>query len=130
LAVEEAAQKSSTLLEKLSQILGEYVAVLANPPPRPVRGAILPPNSGLLFNDHEKLQNRAFKFMKIINNQIGAPSVPYTQQLENIDQLQKVQQDLKMLQNRINQLEEEKEKLEQDKKKIGFRSIWKQGFTF
>jgi len=50
--------------------------------------------------------------------QVGAPSVPYDQQLENIERLRTLQLDIQTFQNRIKQLEEEKERLEQDKKKL------------
>uniref|UniRef100_A0A6B2KY86 Protein phosphatase 1 regulatory subunit 21 N-terminal domain-containing protein n=1 Tax=Arcella intermedia TaxID=1963864 RepID=A0A6B2KY86_9EUKA len=117
--LEENTKATSLHFNKLLQNLGNYVSIISNPPPKPVRGALLPSQSGLLFNDHEKLQSKAEKFMTILNNQLTtSPSISYKEQLKNSEELQKLKQHLQLSQTASQALKGENEALEQERKKL------------
>jgi len=101
ISIEQAWIKSSQELEKIEKTFTGYVSSMAHPLPKPVRGALLPPNSGLLFGDHDHLRLRASKFISIINQAVEYPSIPYEQQLLNVQQLNSLTIELKSSQELV-----------------------------
>lgn len=118
ISIEQSSFKIAQELEKIEQTFSGYCSNIANPLPKPVRGALLPPNSGLLFGDHDHLRLRASKFLSTVNQLAEGPSISYDQQLLNQQQLIQLNTDLKNLKDSVKKLQDEKILLENDKLKL------------